>query len=177
MKMNGLKRTLAVASACLVLAPAAFAATPAKGVQIPNPIVAYDTYDAAAKAAGFTPLYLTKDSGYACTYISVISKELADLGFTKLGQPDTTLRVRTALKKNNKNNNLSGIYGAKWEKKTVNGKEVQIAKLGDNEYAAQWDQGKYSFAAQAKGLEGAAFESLLSNSLVDVTDHYFLVVK
>lgn len=177
MKMNGLKRSLAIASACLLLAPAAFAAPQAKGDQIPNPMVSYDTYAEAAKVLGYAPLYLTKDSGYACTYISVISKELADLEFTKLGQPDTVLRVRTALKKVNKNNNLSGIYGAKWEKKTVNGEEVQIAKLGDQEYAAQWNNGKYSFSVQARGLDGAGFASLLSNSLVDTTDHYFLVVK
>ncbi len=177
MKMNGLKRSLAIASACLVLAPAAFAAPQVKGAQIPNPIVDYDNYADAAKVLGYAPLYLTKDSGYACTHISLISKEMADLGFAKLGQPDTTLRIRTALNKVNKDNNLSGIYGAKWEKKTVNGEEVQIAKLGDQEYAAQWNNGKYSFAVQAKGLDGAGFESLLSNSLVDTTDHYFLAVK
>ena len=177
MKLNGLKRTLAVTAACLLLAPAAFAAPEAQGVRIPNPIVTYDTYEGAARAVGFTPLYLTRDSGYACTYISVIDKDVADLGFTKLGQADTTVRVRTALKKNDKDNNLSGIYGYQWEKKTINGETVQIAKLGEQEYAAQWSNGKYSFAAQAKGLEGAAFESLLSNSLVDDTAHYFIVVK
>jgi hypothetical protein len=177
MKMNGLKRSLAIASACLVLAPAAFAAPQAKGAQIPNPIVNYDSYADAAKVLGYAPLYLTKDSGYACTHISLISKEMADLGFARLGQPDTTLRIRTALNKVNKDNNLSGIYGAKWEKKTVNGEEVQIAKLGDKEYAAMWNQGKYSFSVQAKGLDGAGFASLLSNSLVDTTDHYFLIVK
>lgn len=177
MKMNGLKRSLAIASACLVLAPAAFAAPQARGAQIPNPMVAYDTYAEAARVLGYAPLYLTKDSGYACTNISVISKELADLEFTKLGQPDTVLRVRTSLKKVNKDNNLSGIYGAKWEKKIVNGEEVQIAKLGDQEYAAMWDQGRYSFSVQARGLDGAGFESLLSNSLVDDTEHYFIVVK
>lgn len=177
MKMNGLRLSLAIASACLVLAPAAFAAPQAKGAQIPNPIVNYDSYADAAKVLGYAPLYLTKDSGYACTHISLISKEMADLGFARLGQPDTTLRIRTTLNKVNKNGNLSGIYGAKWEKKTVNGEEVQIAKLGDKEYAAQWNQGKYAFSVQAKGLDGAGFESLLSNSLVDTTEHYFLVVK
>lgn len=140
-------------------------------------MVDYDNYADAAKVLGYAPLYLTKDSGYACTHISLISKEMADLGFAKLGQPDTTLRIRTALNKVNKDNNLSGIYGAKWEKKTVNGEEVQIAKLGDQEYAAQWNNGKYSFSVQARGLDGAGFASLLSNSLVDTTDHYFLVVK
>lgn len=54
---------------------------------------------------------------------------------------------------------------------------MQIAKLGDKAYAAQWNNGKYSFSVQARGLDGAGFASLLSNSLVDTTDHYFLVVK
>lgn len=175
--MNDLRRSLAIASACLVLALAAFAAPQAKGAQIPNLMVNYDSYADAAKVLGYAPLYLTKDSGYACTYISLISKEMADLGFARLGQQDTTLRIRTTLNKVNKNGNLSGIYGAKWEKKTVNGEEVQIAKLGDKEYAAQCNQGKYAFSVQAKGLDGAGFESLLSNSLVDTTEHYFLVVK
>lgn len=55
MKMNGLSLSLAIASACLVLAPAAFAAPQAKGAQIPNPMVNYDSYADAAKVLGYAP--------------------------------------------------------------------------------------------------------------------------
>lgn len=76
---------------------ASFAASPAKEARlagVPNPIVTYDTYQAAAKTAGFAPLYLTKDAGYSCNYISLISKDTADLGFQKLGQTSTSASAR-----------------------------------------------------------------------------------
>lgn len=41
------------------------------------------------------PLYLTRDAGFSCYYLSLIGKHTADIGFQRLGQPETTVRVRT----------------------------------------------------------------------------------
>lgn len=33
------------------------------------------------------PLYLTRDAGFSCYYLSLIGKHTADIGFQRLGQP------------------------------------------------------------------------------------------
>lgn len=66
---------------------------------LPNPIVTYDTYKSVVKDAGFTPLYLTRDAGFSCYYLSLISKNTADIGFQRLGQPETTVRAARCRRK------------------------------------------------------------------------------
>lgn len=153
-------------------------AVQAKDVQRPNPIVQYNTYQEAAEVAGFTPLYLPEVSGYACDYISLIDKDTADLGFSRMGDSDVTLRVRTALTKKAPSN-LSGVYSVDWNKETIGNTEVRIAQidnLGD-EFVATWKVGDYTFSAQSKGLSGAAFRNILENGLIDTSNHYFSKLK
>ena len=144
-------------------------------VGIPNPIVTYDTYQELAKKAGFTPLYLTRDSGYSCTNISLIDRDTADLAFQKLGRPSTNVHVRTMLQKQPPTTkDVSGIYGAKWEESVIDGVTVYIAKLDDTSYAAHWTVDDYQFAAQADNINSAEFQALLENSLVQASSHYFI---
>ena len=157
---------------------ASFAASPAKEARlagVPNPIVTYDTYQAAAKTAGFAPLYLTKDAGYSCNYISLISKDTADLGFQKLGQTSTTVRVRTMPQKADKSmKDISGVYSVTWKDQVIDGVPVSIAKINDTSYVAHWKVGDYQFSAQAAGMSAPQFKALLENSLVDDSAHYFV---
>ena len=125
-------------------------------VGIPNPIVTYDTYQELAKKAGFTPLYLTRDSGYSCTNISLIGRDTADLSFQKLGNPSINIHVRTMLQKQpSTTKDISGIYNVEWKEQVIDGVTVYIAKLNDMSYAAHWNVDDYQFAAQADNINSA----------------------
>lgn len=179
MKKQLVKQSLLTAVAACIFTSAAFAAAPAPDAGtswagMPNPIITYDTYDQARQVVGFAPLYLTRDSGYSCNYISVISKNLADLGFQKLGST-ATVRVRTLLRAKDQgtHGNISGVYGAEWKKETIHGQTVYTARLNTNEYAAYWQNDTYLFSVQAEGITYADFQNLLENSLINDTLHYF----
>ena len=142
---------------------------------LPNPIVTYDTYESVVKDAGFTPLYLTRDAGFSCYYLSLIGKNTADIGFQRLGQPETTVRVRTMPQKADKSiKDISGIYSVTWKDQVIDGVTVSIAKISDTSYAAHWKVGDYQFSAQATGMSAPEFKALLENSLVDDSAHYFV---
>lgn len=183
MKKQLWKKWAACGAALLVLSGSGMAlAEEAKPIGMPNPIVTYASYQQAAKVLGFRPLTMTLDSGYTCDYISVIGKNTADLGFAKLGNTGTgyqpSVRVRTASKKAVTANDISGVYGAKWEKVRIHDVDVKIAQLkdpniGQGSFAAVWETDKYLFSAQAENMQAAEFRSLLENSLIDDTVHYF----
>ena len=170
------KQVFAASVFLLILgASSVVAAAPATGrEQIPNPIVSYGTYGSAARALGFCPLTLSRDSGYAPDGYSVIGGRSADLSFLRLGQPEAKVRIRTALKKEISKEELSGIYGIEWYKQRINETNMEISQLGPQSYAARWETGNYVFAVQGQGMEPAAFRSLLTNSLVEDTEHYFI---
>lgn len=69
------KNSLLVACATLMIGSTSFAASTPKvqPIGIPNPIVIYDTYENVVKDAGFTPLYLTRDAGFSCYYLSLVN--------------------------------------------------------------------------------------------------------
>ena len=94
------KGTAVLACAALMIGSVSLTASTPKvqAMGLPNPIVTYDTYESVVKDAGFTPLYLT-------------CKNTADIGFQRLGQPETTVRVRTIPQKADKSiKDISGIY-------------------------------------------------------------------
>jgi hypothetical protein len=117
------------------------------------------------------------DSGYTPEGYSVIGGRFADSSFLRLGQPEAKVRIRTALKKEINKEELSGIYGVKWHKQRINGTDTEISQLGPQSYAARWETGNYVFAVQGQGMEPAAFRSLLANSLVEDTEHYFIPIQ
>lgn len=173
------KQLFAASVSLLILgASSVVAGAPATGrEQIPNPIVSYGTYGSAARVLGFAPLTLCRDSGYTPEGYSVIGRRSADLSFLRLGQPEAKVRIRTALKKEISKEELSGIYGAEWHKQRINETNMEIAQLGPQSYAARWETGNYVFAVQGQGMEPAAFRSLLTNSLVEDTEHYFASIQ
>lgn len=71
------KRTAVLACAALMIGSVSLAASTPKvqAMGLPNPIVTYDTYESVVKDAGFTPLYLTRDAGFSCYYLSLIGKK------------------------------------------------------------------------------------------------------
>lgn len=178
--MNKKKLFAALALGTLLVAPqCAFAASKTE-VGMPNPIVEYKTYAEAVRVADVHPLYLTPDSGYACYSISVISGHLADLRFRRIDAPETTVQVRTAEidKSNSLGEDISGVYGAKWERKTIAGVSVSIAKTSGKDesesYAAHWRVDDHLFSAYAQNITRADFLRLLTNSLVDASAHYYI---
>ena len=173
------KQLFAASVSLLILgASSVVAGAPATGrEQIPNPIVSYGTYGSAARVLGFAPLTLSRDSGYTPEGYSVIGRRSADLSFLRLGQPEAKVRIRTALKKEISKEELSGIYGAEWHKQRINETNMEIAQFGPQSYAARWETGNYVFAVQGQGMEPAAFRSLLTNSLVEDTEHYFASIQ
>lgn len=142
------KRTAVLACAALMIGSVSLAASTPKvqAMGLPNPIVTYDTYESVVKDAGFTPLYLTRDAGFSCYYLSLIGK----------------------------NKDISGIYSVTWKDQVIDGVTVSIAKISDTSYAAHWKVGDYQFSAQATGMSAPEFKALLENSLVDDSAHYFV---
>ena len=65
----------------------------------------------------------------------------------------------------------------KWHKQRINETDTEISQLGPQSYAARWETGNYVFAVQGQGMEPAAFRSLLANSLVEDTEHYFISIQ
>lgn len=174
---GSLKKSVLLAGAALMISSVSLAANTSDGrfIGMPNPIVTYDTYESAVHTAGFTPLYLTRDAGYSCYYISLIGKHTADLGFQKLGQPETTVRVRTMPQKADTTaKDISGVYSVTWKDQIIDGQTVSMAKISDTSYVAHWKVGDYQFSAQASGMSALEFKSLLENSLVDDSAHYFV---
>ena len=160
------KRTAVLACAALMIGSVSLAASTPKvqAMGMPNPIVTYDTYES-----------VVKDAGFSCYYLSLIGKNTADIGFQRLGQPETTVRVRTMPQKADKSiKDISGIYSVTWKDQVIDGVTVSIAKISDTSYAAHWKVGDYQFSAQAAGMSAPEFKALLENSLVDDSAHYFV---
>ena len=160
------KRTAVLACAALMIGSVSLAASTPKvqAMGLPNPIVTYDTYES-----------VVKDAGFSCYYLSLIGKNTADIGFQRLGQPETTVRVRTMPQKADKSiKDISGIYSVTWKDQVIDGVTVSIAKISDTSYAAHWKVGDYQFSAQATGMSAPEFKALLENSLVDDSAHYFV---
>lgn len=160
------KRTAVLACAALMIGSVSLAANTPKvqAMGLPNPIVTYDTYES-----------VVKDAGFSCYYLSLIGKNTADIGFQRLGQPETTVRVRTMPQKADKSiKDISGIYSVTWKDQVIDGVTVSIAKISDTSYAAHWKVGYYQFSAQATGMSAPEFKALLENSLVDDSVHYFV---
>lgn len=176
MKKEILALTMALAASALSF-NAAQAAAPAVG--IPNPMVAYDDVAAAKAAAGFTPLYLPSLSGYHVSQVWVIGGDLIDIEYTADGQIATKFRLRTARCTELLNDDISGIYGVKWEKKSLDDLEVSIAqvpaksKVYPDGYAAHWRHGNMLFSVSADYIGKPEFMHLLKNGLVEMSKIYF----
>lgn len=183
MKKNMFRGTLAAACAAVLLAvPVSSEAAVMQNVGMPNPMVSYDTVQAAAKEAGFQPLYLPEISGYHVDFVYVISKNVVDIGYTRDGDTETTLRVRTArASSQGSSKDLSGVYSVKWQTQTIDNTKVSIAKVegadksktNPDGYAAHWQIGDMLYSVSAEHIAQPEFMHLLKDGLLDLSEHYY----
>ena len=137
----------------------------------------------AAKAAGYIPLSLPKLSGYYAENIYVIAGDLVDIRYARSDDSKVKLLVRSAPANLMQNDDISGIYGAKWKVKTIRDIPVSIARTDGTEspdaqtYAAHWQVGDYLFAVQSEGLPYPAFMHMLEDGLLDLSASYFTSVQ
>ena len=173
-KTVALLAALTAGSLCLGSASAA----PAK-VGMPSPMKSYDSVAEAKAAAGFQPLYLPSVSGYHVSQVWVVGGDVIDIEYLADGQTATRFRLRTARCTELMNDNISGIYGAKWQRKTVQEIPVAIAqvpaesKAYPDGYAAHWTYNNMLFAISAENIGKPEFMHLLTDGLVEMSKNYF----
>ncbi len=178
--MNKTFRRLSLATVLCLSLGTAVTGFAAPKETIPSPIVNYATVQEAAKAAGFTPLYLPKISGYHVSEAMVISKDLIDLLYTRDGNANTVLRIRTAkASKTHPSGDISGIYGAQWSMQQLKGITVYTGTYTnpDNSlvtgHAAHWQVHDTLFSVSADTLSAPEFQHVLEDGLVDLAVQYF----
>lgn len=163
-------------------AAAAEESVPTEKIQeigMPNPIVSYDTIAEMEIVLGFTPLTLPASSGYVCTNMSIVSGVTANMEYTAKGRlqdEGSSLTVRSAelAKVDDLKGDISGVYGAKWEKKQVGQSVVYIAKLADDSFAARWVNERYAFSFVGHKISQDKFLSFLRDFLVPQTERDFV---
>ncbi len=169
----GLLSLLTIGTFCLSTVNAA-----EKMVGMPNPMVAYNTVAEAKIAAGFQPLYLPSISGYHVNQVWVIGGDVIDIEYKSDNQPVGEFRLRTARCTELTNDNISGIYGATWNKETINGLSVAIAEIPEQNnrpvsYAAHWMYNNMLFSVSGENLTYREFWRLLEHGLVELSQNYF----
>ena len=148
--------------------------TPAE-VSLPNPVTTYASFDEIVRAMNFTPLYVPKKSGYTISSISAINDRMAEIRYGRRWEPAVSLHIRTYRRADGEElKDVSGVNGVKWRMNIVNGTTVYIAKIDENNHAAAWAVGNYTFSATVENMSFAAFHSFVSDELVDLSQHYYL---
>ena len=146
-----------------------------ESVAMPNPMKSYSNFDEISKALGFTPLYIPKKSGYTINEISSIDNRIAEIRYGRRWEPEVSLAVRTYKRQPNEElQDISGINGAKWRVDESGGSSIYLAKLNDNDHAAAWAVGDFTFSAYVQNLSFAAFYALVVEELVDLSNHYYV---
>ena len=144
-------------------------------VAMPNPMKSYSNFDEISKALGFTPLYIPKKSGYTINEILSIDNRIAEIRYGRRWEPEVSLAVRTYKRQPNEElQDISGINGAKWRVDESGGSSIYLAKLNDNDHAAAWAVGDFTFSAYVQNLSFAAFYALVVEELVDLSNHYYV---
>lgn len=180
-KSFALLAALTAGSCCLstVITGGTASAAPLGSVGMPNPMKAYDSVAEAKAAAGFQPLYLPSMTGYHVSHVWVIAGDTIDIEYTADGKIATKFRLRTARCTELSNDNISGIYGAKWEKQTIGGLPVSVAQVPAERktypegYAAHWTYNNMLFAVSAENIGKPDFMHLLEDGLVELSKNYF----
>jgi hypothetical protein len=149
-----------------------------KAVGMPNPMVSYDSVADAKIAAGFQPLYLPSISGYHVNKVWVIAGDIIDIEYVSDNQPVGKFRLRTARCTELRNDDISGIYGAKWRQEKIKGIETSITEVyGMNKkltgYAAHWTHNNMLFSVSGENMTYREFGRLLSNGLLELSVNYF----
>ena len=146
-----------------------------ESVAMPNPMKSYSNFDEISKALGFTPLYIPKKSGYTINEILSIDNRIAEIRYGRRWEPEVSLAVRTYKRQPNEElQDISGINGAKWRVDESGGSSIYLAKLNDNDHAAAWAVGDFTFSAYVQNLSFAAFYALVVEELIDLSNHYYI---
>ena len=177
--MFGKKIALLAALSAAVFSFNSAQAAQSPAIGMPNPMKGYDTVAEAKAAAGFTPLYLPSMTGYHVSQVWVIAGDTIDIEYTADGQVSTKFRLRTARCTELTNDNISGIYGAKWKKQDIQGIPVNIALVPSETgvypdgYAAHWTYNNMLFSISAENIGKPEFMHLLETGLVELSKNYF----
>ncbi len=140
---------------------------------MPNPLVEYGSYEAAAEVLGFSPLALPKSSGWHPAAYIVINNEIGELRFEKKWEPEISFTIRTCrLSEGEEPSDISGLYGVKWWDEEFEGQTVYTARYGERSYAAIWNIGRYVFAAYGKNMAYSRFWYLLTDNLLSQSGTY-----
>ena len=146
-----------------------------KPVGLPNPMVEYSNFNELVRAVHFNPLYVPKKSGYTISKMFAIDNRIAEIRYKRRWEPEVSLDVRTYKRDPGENlKDISGIHGVQWRIDLTSGTSIYIAKVSDTEHAAAWAVGQYTFSAVAKNLSYAAFHSLVTEELADLSTHYYI---
>ena len=143
------------------------------GVQ--NSTVNHASFSELVQAVNFTPLYIPKKIGYNITSMSTIDNTVAEIRYTAKINPNVSLQIRTYRRATGEElKDISGIHGVTWRKIITNGVTVYIVKINENQNAAAWAIGNYTFSAYAENISFAEFYSTVADELVDLSQHYYL---
>ena len=146
-----------------------------QNIGMPNPVVNYASFNDIVQAINFTPLYIPKKSGYTITSIMAIDNRIAEVRYSRNWEPNVSLHIRTYRRnEGEERKDISGVHGVKWRVNVANGITTYIAKIDENKSVAAWAVGKYTFSAYVENLSFASFTSLVTDELVDLSQHYHL---
>lgn len=144
-------------------------------VGLPNPMVEHSNFNDLVRAVHFNPLYIPKKSGYTINKIFSISNRTAEIRYKRRWEPEVSLSVRTYKRDPGESlKDISGIHGVQWRIDLTSGTSIYIAKVSDTQHAAAWAVGQYTFSAVAENLSYAAFHSLVTEELADLSTHYYI---
>lgn len=125
-------------------------------VQIPNPIIEYNTVDEAKASLGIDASIPTAlPAGYELSKITTISNTALDLTYVN-GESELSYRTAKSLE------DISGDYNTYEFTKTaeINGYEVSYSGNGQKVHNAKWNNGEFSFSIYADN--GITFDELKS---------------
>ena len=140
-----------------------------------NPTENHASFVEIVQNVNFTPLYIPKKNGYTITSMTTIDNAVAEIRYSSKINPSISLNVRTYHRTDGEElKDISGIHGVKWRKIIINGLTVYIVKISENQHAAAWAVGNYTFSAYAENISFAEFYSIVSDELVDLSQHYYI---
>lgn len=131
--------------------------------QMPNPVIDYATYDELSAALGYPMVQLSYVGLEPTTYASIDDK-LGEI-FYEAGDGSASVLLR---EQRGVNEDISGIYGATFEQRDIDGTQVNIGQNTDT--AVAWfTLGGSSYSISAQDIEMADFEKLVENVVATAT--------
>lgn len=121
---------------------------------IANPNVEYPSIALAERRVGFPVLSIQPKANYTLQRVNVIADKIVELTYTDDKQKE--LVIRTA-KFTGDNQNISGIYGAKWRDENIGCLYMHLTQTADSLSGAYWNDQNYTYAVIGKGFSEREF--------------------